>query len=48
MTFGDFWVGMSKNTEKNRCFGCGEVHSWVFGCFGENGLDTNLRKFALV
>ena len=42
MTFGDSWLGMSKNTEKIRFFWFGEVHSWVFGCFCENGLDIQI------
>ena len=39
MTFGDFWVGMSKTTEKQVFFffGSGRVHSWVFGCLARMG-----------
>ena len=29
MTFGEFWMGMSKNTEKNRFFGSGRC---IHGC----------------
>ena len=47
MTFGDFWVGRSKNTKNSWLFWFRGVHSWVFGCLGENGQDINLRKFLL-
>ena len=37
MTFGDFWVGMSKERENVFFLFRGGVHSWVFGCLARMG-----------
>ena len=48
MTFGNFWVGISKQIEENSlllCRGGAFMGVWLSG---QNGQDTNLGNFALV
>ena len=47
MTFGDFWMGISRKTEKNRFFFV-QGGAFMGACLsGENGQKVNFRKVVL-